>query len=179
MSERAPRRRRTVAAVALTFGAGLTAVLAIGWMRLGATLRGDFGPENYARLFTEYGWSRYGLPATLPANARDTRIHAPASAPSLLPWPDQYVEVRFMLPVGEAEALLASARATSAGVKVDTLPSYDFMISSLRTAHDRNEQTALPETFESVIITNPSGANVGGVSVDLKSGEIVYWIFES
>lgn len=169
----------TAAAVAIVCGAGLAAVVAIGWMRVSASIRGDFGPEDYGRLFLESGWGQYGLPARLPASARDVRIHAPASAPSLMPSPDQYVEVRSVLPVAEAEALLEGARAAGAGIKVDTLPSFDFMIARLRTAHDSDEHTSLPETLESVIITNPGGANVGGVSVDVQSGEVVYWIFES
>ena len=94
----------------------------------------------------------------------------------MLPTPDQYVEVRFVLPHQEATALLAAA--TAAATTVPNV-SYSHMLSRLHTYDDRDPTTPVPSGVQHTILKNPSGSNVGGVSVNASTGEVVYWIFEN
>lgn len=172
-------RRRILLAVLLLGVVGL-AVIGVGgvlaWRTLSLRPYGWFGAADYPALVAQGGWSRYGLPLVLPPGATDVMIYAPASAPSMLPSPDQYVEVRFMLSPAAAATLL-----TSASLSATTVPyaSYDFALSRLHTPDDRDPDTPVPAGFQHIILKNPSGMNVGGVSINPGTGEVVYWIFES
>lgn len=168
---------RRVAIVALALVVLVTASIVVVRVFVLPPLRKHFDSwfeaAEYPQIFAGGGWARYGLPATLPANATDVIIYAPGSAPQFFPVLDQYVEVRFLLPPADAESFLAVSQASA-------LPgtSYSSMLSNLRTADDRDPYSQLPATFQHVILANPGGSNVGGVSVNPESGEVVYWIFE-
>jgi hypothetical protein len=166
--------RRRILLVLLILGAiGIGSVLAVRTLR--SRFDAWFEAADYPALFAEGGWSRYGLPSTLPLAATNVAIYAPAAAPALLAAPDQYVEVRFMLPPAQAAALLTTSQLSAA-----TVPngSYASMLDSLSTPDDRDSSTPLPPGFQHIFLKNPSGMNVGGVSINPARGEMVYWIFE-
>lgn len=146
-------------------------------MEFAGAKQGYFRASKYPKLVQDGRWTRYGLPSSLPANARNTVIYAPASVPARLPSPDQYVEVRFILPPSDAQALAVTAAKVDAQLAKPS-SSYGGFLNGLHTAHDANMSTPLPPSYKSFMLTNPSGMNVGGVTIDTTSGEVVYWIFE-
>ncbi len=175
-------RRRRVWRLAFIFLAVLVPLVYVGRMafRLSEQMSGYFEASEYPGLFSQNGWARYGLPPTLPPNATDVVIYAPASAPSFLPAPDQFVEVRYFVPTADAQALAAAAATTAAQLVAKIgpaqVPSWSL---SLETADDGVRSTPLPAEFKDYYLTNPSGSNVGGVSINPITGEVVYWIRES
>jgi hypothetical protein len=175
-------RRRRVWVCALIALPLLAPLVYVGRMivRIDAEMSGYFEASQYPRLFGQNGWARYGLPPTLPANATNIVIYAPSSAPSLLPAPDQFVEVRFFLPPTDAQALAAVAATTASQLVAKLAPGQVPGWSlSLETADDANPSTPLPAELKDYYLANPSGSNVGGVSINPKTGEVVYWIRES
>lgn len=140
--------------------------------------QGYFPPSDYVMLFTGQGWARYGFPPALSPSAGEVILYAPAAAPSLLPSPDQYVEVRMVISPSEAQDLIASSAAIDAKL---TKPnsSYSSIINMLNTVDDQNRTTPLPPAFRTFFLANPSGYNVGCVTINPTTGEVVYWIFES
>jgi hypothetical protein len=164
-------------AAVLVFGVAAIMMVAalINWQAASYRIGASFGATDYATLFQKGGWHRYGLPANLPTAATGVTIYAPAAAPSMLPSPDQYVEVRFfILPID------AAALATSVRLKGISLPhmSFSSTLDTLRTADDGDFKTPLPPEFEHIMLSNPSGSNVGGISINAITGEVVYWVFE-
>lgn len=132
-------------------------------------------------------------PAFRAANAAYIPFMPPALTPSMkgvrfithgfeaIHGPDGYVELRFILPAAEAAALEAasttSATALAATPGAPALESYASMIDSLQTADDENPNTALPKGFRSFILFH-SNSNVGGVTINAASGEVIYWRFD-
>ena len=174
--------RRRVWRFAFIFLVVLVPLVYVGSMvfRLSEQMSGYFEASEYPGLFNQNGWARYGLPPTLPPNATDVVIYAPASALSLLPAPDQFVEVRYFVPTADAQALAAVAATTAAQLVAKLAPAQVPSWSlSLETADDRDRSTPLPASFKEYYLANPSGSNVGGVSINPTTGEVVYWIRES
>lgn len=138
------------------------------WLVLG------FSARDYPTLHASGGWQRYGFPSALPSGATGVRILAPASLPSFLPAPDQYVEVRFLLPAADAASLLLQAQRVSAATAFPaSLPASDHLLGSLQTSSNPASQA-----MTSCLLTNPSGSDISGVSVNTATGEVIFWIFE-
>lgn len=163
-------RRRVWLAVMLLGAVGLGGIFACRalYLRFDAWLDPWFDAADYPSLLAEGGWHRYGFPTTLPSEASNVVIYAPDSAPSPLQSPDQHVEVRFILPPAQAIALLNSVgKPIQGSIKV-----------SEYVDHLHQLPTPLPPEFQHFLLKNPSGMNVGGVSVNPTTGEVVYWIIE-
>lgn len=167
-------RRRLLIGLVLVIAAGITGAFVLRAVESWSDR--SFEAADYPRLAALEGWWRYGFPAALPSDASNVVIYAPAAAPSILPAPDQYVEVCFVLPPAQAAALLDASRQNAPGSPAAS--EFSNLTSGLQTADDRASSTPLPAAFQHVLLRNPSGMNVGGVSINPDTGEVVYWIFE-
>lgn len=115
----------------------------------------------------------------IPSDATGVVIYSEAFAP--LPYAsmikDRDLELRFILPPPSAQALRDKARLDSASLKNPNDSALNMM-DHLRTADDMNPVTPLPAGFESFLLANPSATSACCVSVNVQTGEVVYWIFE-
>jgi hypothetical protein len=138
---------------------------------------GWFEAAEYPQLAAQSGWKKYGLPAALPSGSSRVAIFAPASAPSFLPAPDQYVEVRFFLPLPQAAALLATEQAGAAAIPAQVSSAYGPPNFVVPVSGD-DAQDGTPPSFTHLILRNPGGMNIGALSVDTTTGQVIYWIRE-
>jgi hypothetical protein len=114
------------------------------------------------------------MPATLPAGATSVRIYAPGALGTLMPIPDQRVEVRMVLTPAAAAAIAASA--TTRGHTYPTNdPKWDGVPEGLRTADDQDFDTPMPSGFVSFTNGRLHDRFVGGITVNPTTGEVIYW----
>ena len=135
---------------------------------------GYLEPQQYEEVRSFFGAFGAFLPPAIPPHAKGIRIFSPGYG-DRMPQPDHNLEVRFVVSPSEAAAIEADAAKRSILVNF----TYESLLQNLRTADDENGSTALPPGFNSFLLVNPSGTNIGGVTVNSTTGEVIYWIFES
>jgi hypothetical protein len=137
---------------------------------------GYVAADRYAELRAHFGARASFFPAAIPQDATGVRIFAPGYG-DRLPGPDEKIEVRMVIP--PARASQVEADAIQRVVVMDPAVGYESILEHLHTADDDEWDTALPAGFRSYLLSNPSGMNIGGITINATSGEVIYWIFES
>jgi hypothetical protein len=129
----------------------------------------------------DYSWIRSALPdlvahmpRSIPSDARNVRIYAP-TVRSFFPAPDHMIELRFIVPSVTAAAIQQAAAAK----QITATFGWQHLQTTLSTAEDEDPSTPLGPGFVSYLLVNPSGSNIGGVTVNVTTGEVIYWFFES
>lgn len=134
--------------------------------------------SDYPELVRTMGTRLAFFPRTLPPEATGIRIIGNGVF-SIFPAPDAYVEVRYILSVEEAQKL--QQRAASAAIPSNSpgQPGCDGIAERLRTVDDQDSSTPLPPGFSTYLLARPGGGqNIGGVSINASTGEVVYWLIE-
>ena len=121
------------------------------------------------------------FPASIPANATKVRIYAVGPNQRVLRVPDWMMEVRYFVPPTAAQAVEDSASTISKALATkpgSNQTAIGYVPDRLHTLDDSGDSTPIPAGFNSYIVANPGGSNVGGVTINAQTGEVIYWFFE-
>lgn len=134
--------------------------------------RGDLRPSEYPQMLQLASGGTTHFPRTIPANATDVRITA-LGPYGWFPAPDFCIDLRYILPLADAEIVRAQAEkvAITPDPKVHgTNPAPGASMFIKKNDGD-------PAAFKSYLLVTPNGGmNVGGVSVNTTTGEVIYWV---
>lgn len=169
-------RPKWAAAIGLTAAAGYAGFFVFEASRL---MGGDVRARDYPKVIASYPIGLAHFPRQIPADARDVRIAADGPF-TPIPAPDWHVEARFITSPDAAQQILEQARkaAISPDLSFNQM-SFASIPDQLQTADDADSATPLPPGYQSFILANPhGGGNVGGVTVSVQRGEVIYWLFE-
>jgi hypothetical protein len=127
---------------------------------------------------TDYGALRSSVraelvahfPASIPLHATGVRIFCPSGG--FPPTPDRTLELRILLP--PADTVAVAKDMTSRPLAIIDPESK----SSLQSIDDMKPSTPLPAGFQRIVLFRSATGDSAGVTINVTTGEIVYWCFD-